>query len=200
MRPPSSHTTVRTVPYTAVQDVARATRKLSSSDTSPRRVNSAFRKASFMCGAPAFHQAPRPFEADFQAGSPSSPRCISFRRRVAGRFHCRQRTHRSFLRSHSSSDSKTIRTSDSRKYSNHPRSFTFSVAISLRMLRPRPCRNEDICLLIPRGRLNAIPVRRAGVLPAASFRSRLATGTLAVRLTLPPVRRVRDLHPKAGAP
>jgi hypothetical protein len=54
----------------------------------------------------------------------------------------------------------------------------------------------------------AISVRRASALPAASFRSHLAVGTLAVRLTLPPVGCVEDLtstnsvesHLQVGAP
>ncbi|RKY27064.1 MAG: hypothetical protein DRP79_03880 [Planctomycetota bacterium] len=46
----------------------------------------------------------------------------------------------------------------------------------------------------------AIPVRRAGALPAASFRFHLAMDTLAVRLTVPPVGSVRDFHPQVGAP
>jgi len=44
---------------------------------------------------------------------------------------------------------------------------------------------EDIGLLVRHGRLYAIPVRRAGVLPAASFGFSLATDTLAVRPTVP---------------
>ena len=43
---------------------------------------------------------------------------------------------------------------------------------------------EDIGLLVRHGRLYAIPVRRASVLPAASFRAHLATATLPVRLTI----------------
>lgn len=46
----------------------------------------------------------------------------------------------------------------------------------------------------------AIPVRRASALPAASFRFHLAMDTLAVRLTVPPIRPVRDLHPQVNAP
>lgn len=46
----------------------------------------------------------------------------------------------------------------------------------------------------------AISVRRASVLHSASFRSHLAMGTLAVRLTLPPVECVEDLHLHVGAP
>ncbi|RQW77860.1 MAG: hypothetical protein EHM51_01055, partial [Geobacter sp.] len=41
----------------------------------------------------------------------------------------------------------------------------------------------------------AIPVRRAGTLPAASFRFRLATDTLAVRLSVPTIRVRRGLAP-----
>src|ERR1700704_6232603 len=40
----------------------------------------------------------------------------------------------------------------------------------------------------------AISVRRASVLPAASFRFHLAMDTLAVRLTIPPVGFVGDFH------
>ena len=46
----------------------------------------------------------------------------------------------------------------------------------------------------------AVPVRRASDLPAASFRSHLAMDTLAVRLTVPPVRPVKDLHLQVNAP
>ena len=46
----------------------------------------------------------------------------------------------------------------------------------------------------------AIPVRRVSVLPAASFRFHLAMDTLAVRLTVPPVGPVGDLHPQVNAP
>src|SRR6266498_468034 len=46
----------------------------------------------------------------------------------------------------------------------------------------------------------AIPVRRASVLPAASFRSHLAMDTLAVRLTIPPVGFVGDFHSLVRAP
>ena len=41
----------------------------------------------------------------------------------------------------------------------------------------------------------AIPVRRAETLPAASFRFRLATDTLAVRLSVPTIRVRRGLAP-----
>ena len=54
--------------------------------------------------------------------------------------------------------------------------------------------------LIPRSRLYAIPVRQTNVLPAASFRFRLATDTLAVRLPLPPVGCGKDFHLQADAP
>ena len=47
---------------------------------------------------------------------------------------------------------------------------------------------------------HAVSVRRARVLPAASFRFHLAVDTLAVRLTLPPVGCVEDLHLQVGAP
>ena len=46
----------------------------------------------------------------------------------------------------------------------------------------------------------AVSVRRARVLPAASFRFHLAMDTLAVRLTLPPVGCAEDFHLQVGAP
>ena len=46
----------------------------------------------------------------------------------------------------------------------------------------------------------AIPVRRTSALPSASFRSHLTTDTLAVRLTVPPVGPVEDLHLQVSAP
>jgi hypothetical protein len=46
----------------------------------------------------------------------------------------------------------------------------------------------------------AISVRRASVLPAASFRFQLAMDTLAVRLTIPPVGFVGDFHSLVRAP
>lgn len=46
----------------------------------------------------------------------------------------------------------------------------------------------------------AIPVRQASALPSASFRSHLTMGTLAVRLTVPPVGPVEDFHLQVGAP
>lgn len=49
-------------------------------------------------------------------------------------------------------------------------------------------------LLTPLRRLYPLPVRQASTLPAASFRFRLATDTLAVRLTLPLAGRVKDFH------
>ena len=52
----------------------------------------------------------------------------------------------------------------------------------------------DMGLLTPLRRLYPLPVRQASTLPAASFRFRLATDTLAVRLTLPLAGRVKDFH------
>ena len=46
----------------------------------------------------------------------------------------------------------------------------------------------------------AVSVRQASVLPPASFRSHLAMGTLAVRLTVPPVGPVKDSHLQVSAP
>jgi len=46
----------------------------------------------------------------------------------------------------------------------------------------------------------AVPVRQASALPAASFRSQLAMGTLAVRLTVPPAGSVEDFHLQVVAP
>ena len=49
--------------------------------------------------------------------------------------------------------------------------------------------------LIQHVRLYALPVRQASVLPAASFRFRLTTDTLAVQLTIPLIRLVWNFHP-----
>jgi hypothetical protein len=46
----------------------------------------------------------------------------------------------------------------------------------------------------------AVSVRRASVLPAASFRSHLAVDTLAVRLAVPPVGPAKDFHLQVSAP
>jgi len=43
---------------------------------------------------------------------------------------------------------------------------------------------------------NPLPVRQASILPAASFRFRLAADTLAVQLALPLAGRAGDLHPQ----
>jgi len=59
---------------------------------------------------------------------------------------------------------------------------------------------EDIGLLVRHGRLYAIPVRRAGALPAASFGFSLATDTLAVRPTVPAAGSVENFHLQAGVP
>src|SRR5271167_4167115 len=57
-----------------------------------------------------------------------------------------------------------------------------------------------IGLLTPLRRLYPLPVRQASALPTASFRFRLATDTLAVRLTLPLAGRVEDFHLPVSAP
>ncbi len=54
--------------------------------------------------------------------------------------------------------------------------------------------------LTPPCRLYPLPVRQASALPAASSRFRLATGTLAVQLTLPLAGCVEDLHLQVSAP
>jgi hypothetical protein len=59
---------------------------------------------------------------------------------------------------------------------------------------------EDIGLLVRHGRLYAIPVRQASVLPAASFGFGLTADTLAVRLTVPAAGSVENFHLKAGVP
>ena len=46
----------------------------------------------------------------------------------------------------------------------------------------------------------AIPVRRASVLPAASFRFGLTTDTLAVRLMVPAVGPIEDFHLQVSVP
>src|SRR5271165_2809078 len=58
----------------------------------------------------------------------------------------------------------------------------------------------DIGLLTPPCRLYPLAIRQASALPTASSRSRLATGTLAVQLTLPLAGCVGDLHPQVNAP
>ena len=45
-----------------------------------------------------------------------------------------------------------------------------------------------------------IPVRRAGTLPATSFRPHLAVTALAVQLKVPAVGPLGDLHPQASVP
>ena len=59
---------------------------------------------------------------------------------------------------------------------------------------------EGSCLLIRHDRLYALPVRQVSVLRSASFRLRLATDALAVRLTVPPVGPVEDFHLPVRAP
>jgi hypothetical protein len=59
---------------------------------------------------------------------------------------------------------------------------------------------ELIRPLVPHGCLYAVPVRQASALPAASFGFRLATDTLAVQLTVPPVGPVEDFHLRVSAP
>jgi len=59
---------------------------------------------------------------------------------------------------------------------------------------------NDFGRLIPRVRLNLLPVRRTSALPPASFRFHLAMDTLAVQLTVPLAGPVRDLNPKESAP
>jgi hypothetical protein len=56
---------------------------------------------------------------------------------------------------------------------------------------------EDMCLLTQHGRLYAISVRQASVLPSASFRFHLTVDTLAVRLAVPPAGSAKDLTLRA---
>src|SRR5438132_3442636 len=66
-----------------------------------------------------------------------------------------------------------------------------------------PYRYRTLSLLALSSSLHAsyaISVRRASVLPAASFRFHLAMDTLAVRLTIPPVGFVGDFHSLVRAP
>ena len=58
----------------------------------------------------------------------------------------------------------------------------------------------SIGLLTPLRRLYPLPVRQASALPTASSRFRLATDTLAVRLTLPLAGCVEDFHLQVSAP
>jgi hypothetical protein len=85
--PPSSHNTVRTVPYMAVHKALLKRLKWSARETNLRLSKKDFRNASFMCEAPEFHQGPRPFRADFQALNSDNPPRIKFLPRVKGRSH-----------------------------------------------------------------------------------------------------------------
>jgi len=71
-------------------------------------------------------------------------------------------------------------------------------------IRPRlPCKYGALKILgfSPGAHASyAIPVRRASALPAASFGSRLAANTLAVRLTVPLAGSAEDSHLQMGAP
>ena len=58
--PLSSHTTVRTVPYTPVQKALPRRRRVSRRLIKPRWRNREVGRAWFMCEAPEFHQGPRP--------------------------------------------------------------------------------------------------------------------------------------------
>ena len=115
MRHPSSHTTVRTVPYTAVQAEQWSLRCRSRRLGSPSCVSQRVGTAACMWDAPAFHHGPRPLEAEAQARSGSRPRFMSSLARVRGRFHCRHTRQRSLCRSHLSRSSKLTRTSARRK-------------------------------------------------------------------------------------
>ena len=55
-------------------------------------------------------------------------------------------------------------------------------------------------LLTPQCRLYPLPVRRASVLPPASFRLPVTRAALAVQLTLPRVGCVEDFHLQESAP
>src|SRR5262249_30727684 len=55
-------------------------------------------------------------------------------------------------------------------------------------------------LLTPLRRLSRLPVRRASVLPTASFRFHLTVDTLAVQLALPLAGCVEDFHLQVSAP
>ena len=68
-RPPPSHTTVRTVPYTAVHEVPLSLLCRLRRLTSPIWSNVQIGTAWFMWLAPAFHHGPRPLEAEFFARS-----------------------------------------------------------------------------------------------------------------------------------
>ena len=59
---------------------------------------------------------------------------------------------------------------------------------------------ESLGLLIRLARLYAISVRRASVLPTASFRFHLAMDTLAAQLMVPPVGSIGDFHSQVRAP
>src|SRR3989304_8490376 len=106
--------------------------------------------AAFICDAPAFHHGPRPFVHEAQSLPLSIPRWIIFLALVHGRFHCRHRFARSFLRIHWSSSSKTFFTWDSRKYATHPRRNGGISPITFGSERPRPFRTISLMCALAR--------------------------------------------------
>ena len=76
---PSSHTTVRTGPYTAVHVDRCPARSCSSRLRSPHSASNRVVTAACIGEAPAFHQAPRPVAVAFCARSASMPSAINFR-------------------------------------------------------------------------------------------------------------------------
>ena len=84
-----------------------------------------------------------------------------------------------------------------RVLTNYPQAYAFRIYImalraSTGLCVYRPAR--------PPCRLDPLAVRQASALPTASSRIRLATGTIAVQLTLPLAGVVEDLHPQVSAP
>ena len=137
---PSSHTTVRTVPYTAVRSGHCSRRCSSIRLRRPRWRKKRAGTAWPIWDAAAFHHGPCPLYAEVKALWRSSPSCMSRFARVRGRFHCRHRMQRSLRRSHWSRCSNAALTSAIRKYATHPRMSGVSRAIVHHRLRPRPCR------------------------------------------------------------
>ena len=193
MPPPSSHTTVRRVPYTAVPAGLRFAVLNACHPISARRY----------LAASVRYLRPEPADAASAQGgqkiSPASPTGSALRRLV--------RLLRPLLSSAAPSQHLTAlvahlsrgagrRTSQGKTRDLH--------AIYLSHLRLHP--PSDIGLRVlwpPRPNADAsyaLPVRQAGTLPAASFRSRIAPDTLAVRLAVPITRACKGLSPPSHRP
>ena len=187
MRPPTSHTTVRTVPYTAVPVVPHFGDVVACQPLSAQ---------------PSLTDSVRYFR--FQAllrGICSGPTEISSRTSPTGSALCRVVTpaptaSADFCRSiptpygvgspRQIDRSPRVRRTTFLPYTRRIYFRTFRVTIGLWISwPPRPSAAASY----------AVSVRRAGSLPAASFGFRLAADTLAVRLAVPVTRVRRGLSP-----